>query len=282
MTLPAAVRILILVSLVSIPVISSAGPVLPVIPIPVSAQTGCGSHGVNMLAPQSGTFLARCGTTSFRGPYGSFVGSGSGYVALGQTTAVIFAAAKMRGFPDDPMGSFGGADAYGGGSALLVFEVAALAPPPAPVDSVPVVFWTSLEADLDGLGAGATAQVRLDGTTIFSRFLNWFTWEPYTEEIRTLGVTPSYLHVIQKALRCEAGVNLTTDPFASCSASLDPVLSFDQAAFDAQMGDATFDLEDYFEIHVQEELAGVPEPGDATLLGALLLGMWARRRSVRA
>jgi hypothetical protein len=66
---------------------------------------------------------------------------------------------------------------------------------------------------------------------------------------------------------------------AHCSKTADPVLGFDQAAFDASQGADTFALADHFGLQVSEGVA--PEPrGDALCLGAiasLAVAAWTRR-----
>jgi hypothetical protein len=74
---------------------------------------------------------------------------------------------------------------------------------------------------------------------------------------------------------------------ADCSASADPFVSFDQAAFDSQMGDKTFNLSDAFQIVMSpglEPTGGVPEPASWALMiaGFGLTGAILRRRPALA
>lgn len=57
----------------------------------------------------------------------------------------------------------------------------------------------------------------------------------------------------------------------SVSIAVDPIFSFDQEAFDAQMGASTFPLEDYFEFQFSPNL--IPEPPPTALLAAALLAL---------
>jgi len=73
-----------------------------------------------------------------------------------------------------------------------------------------------------------------------------------------------------------------------CSASADPFVAFDQAAFDAQMGDKTFNLSEAFRIVTSSGLdptvSGVPEPASWALMitGFGLAGAMLRRRRAQA
>ena len=69
----------------------------------------------------------------------------------------------------------------------------------------------------------------------------------------------------------------------TCSASADPFVGFDQAAFDAQMGANTFNLSETFRIVTSaglEPTGGVPEPASWALMiaGVGLAGAAVRRR----
>jgi hypothetical protein len=68
---------------------------------------------------------------------------------------------------------------------------------------------------------------------------------------------------------------------AACSAVVDPVLGFDQAAFDAQMGADTFPLAHNYEFVFSENVtAPIPEPRTYAMMlaGLMPIGWMARRR----
>lgn len=66
---------------------------------------------------------------------------------------------------------------------------------------------------------------------------------------------------------------------AECTAQVDPHIRFDQAAFDLQMGDQTFVLDDYYRFAFSQNLP-VPEPAALLLMGAGLgaVALVVRRR----
>ncbi len=65
----------------------------------------------------------------------------------------------------------------------------------------------------------------------------------------------------------------------NCFAQVDPFISFDQAAFDALMGENTFRLDEYYSFVYSENLP-IPEPGPYAMMlaGLGLVGFAARRR----
>lgn len=73
---------------------------------------------------------------------------------------------------------------------------------------------------------------------------------------------------------------------AQCSAWVDPMFSFDQAVFDAQMGSDTFALADYYRLVFSENVptappSPMPLPSSMALAGAGLLGLVLSRRRRR-
>lgn len=70
------------------------------------------------------------------------------------------------------------------------------------------------------------------------------------------------------------------------SATVDPTLAFDQAAFDleaASLGMTSFTLSDYYSFDVSPNVTSIPVPGTILLMGSGLLGLvgfgWHRRKS---
>lgn len=84
---------------------------------------------------------------------------------------------------------------------------------------------------------------------------------------------------VQVAAACStASLGSATGTSASCSAWVDPLFAFDQAAFDQQMGNDTFALNEYYQFVYSPN---VPVPAAAWLLGSGLLGLIgvARRKA---
>jgi hypothetical protein len=79
---------------------------------------------------------------------------------------------------------------------------------------------------------------------------------------------------------CEVRASIDFKTEAGCGAYADPVISFDQEAFDAIMGEDTFNLDEYYQFEFSP--AEVPLPNSAWLLCSGLLGFSAisRRKKV--
>lgn len=103
---------------------------------------------------------------------------------------------------------------------------------------------------------------------------------------KQLSLYPLYTYGVIVSAACSmwAGpVGQDAAASAKCGAVVDPSLSFDQAAFDTQMGSNTFQLNDYYRFVLSENVALVPEPPTAWLLLSSLSLLWlvGRRRSRR-
>ncbi len=66
---------------------------------------------------------------------------------------------------------------------------------------------------------------------------------------------------------------------AECGASVDPILRFDQAAFDAEYGAESFPLDEYYILDISENVVPLPAAGWLMATGfATLIGRGVRRR----
>jgi len=89
---------------------------------------------------------------------------------------------------------------------------------------------------------------------------------------------------IDLSTECQLSADAVGNASGTCTATADPVVGFDQAAFDAAMGPSTYKLSDYWQINLSSNLpAAVPLPNPLLLLGmgfgVLMLG-YGRRRGV--
>jgi hypothetical protein len=104
---------------------------------------------------------------------------------------------------------------------------------------------------------------------------------------RSLRLYPLYTYgvIVSTACYMWAGpVGQNAAASAGCGAFVDPLLSFDQAAFDDLMGSATFPLSDYYRFVFSENVGSVvPIPATAWLLvgGLGVLGLLRRRRATQ-
>ncbi len=193
---------------------------------------------------------------------------------LPDTALIRFNAFAAGSAVDDISG--GGTGMVAGGFAQYLFGFLAIAPTPHPIDKVPLDVTVSATFKVEG-GAYGMLSVTLDGDSLLAERVSRGQGTRY--ELATLWFEPLSLHLISKGGSCTASVNLPYVDNGSCEMTIDPVLSFDQAAFDALMGSSTFALDEYFAIRLSESLAPVPEPSVVSLMlaGIALLGLHRRK-----
>jgi hypothetical protein len=71
---------------------------------------------------------------------------------------------------------------------------------------------------------------------------------------------------------------VTQTDASKCSAAVDPVLRFDQAAFDERYGAESFALDEYYALEISENVVPLPAAGWLSLTAVAALAVRARRR----
>jgi len=256
--------------------------VTPALPTLATARASCGLSAPGVTGHAQSGAWADCSSITVAGelygePY-SFYGDATGSARLGRLTMTMTARVSgSMNFLGDGFVAQGMSASAGG---FMYFDVVETSPAPFVAD-IPVEIVVLANASVQG-NAGAALQVRLDNTTLLNRSFSGLM-QPGLVTL-TLPWTPLFslasgVHSISKAASCVIVVDSVNSPTADCSAQVDPILSLDQAAFDAAWGDASFRLDDHYAIRVSANLAPIPEPAAGALLAAGLgLLAWARRK----
>lgn len=110
------------------------------------------------------------------------------------------------------------------------------------------------------------------------------------DESKSLDLLLTGLYTVTTSASCYSWVapigGQSNGAAAACSAWVDPMFSFDQAAFDARMGSNTFALADHYRLVFSENVPTAPPnpmplPSSMALAGAGLLGLVLSRRRKR-
>lgn len=307
----AALAVLSLSALLAGPV--AAGP----IPLPSGGATFTGFQVVS--GPGSGVSID-AGCTKVFNPIGSSSCNGQVFYANGPLGPGLHVTGSADGAGTVSGGSAGnapvvtshlvvsGGDDTSGAKGNRVNTVASyfvsmvqIATPPTPTTTVPLSFTdagsvTGFTTSNERVGGEASTglhsfsgTLRVDGGSSSAFFDGVVAFSFDGSMSKSYGKTHSVDFVLASDpvaeidLLTECTFNSQDVGFGSglCNATADPVVGFDQAAFDALMGVNTFHLEDFFRIDISPGFGAeppspsVPEPG---MLALVVTGLAALRR----
>jgi len=148
------------------------------------------------------------------------------------------------------------------------------AAPPVAIDTVPVFSFVYGEADFAGNSIGS-ASLTLNGPGYDNSVLA-LAPPPVGGRI-SADIEPDEIYTINIAASCFS-VSATQGDVSHCIAVMDPYIFFDQAALNAQLGEDSFKLSDYYSIELSSI---VPIPASWVLFASALgwLGLVGRRGS---
>jgi hypothetical protein len=99
-------------------------------------------------------------------------------------------------------------------------------------------------------------------------------WHAFLPALLPVGATAHVMLDVGTYIRTENG-------YMATSATIDPIVEFDQATFDSAMGSSTFLLADYYRFDVSPNVPAIPEPPAMLLIGPGLLGLARLRKQLR-
>lgn len=212
---------------------------------------------------------------------------GSGQQGVGTAEVEV----RTQVFPGSAQSGNAGADAQ----AILEYYMGIVVgkPPPIPQGSyIPI----KLEGQYGGYGFGLNSwgvNIRLTDWDTLNWLLDKYLpetntgWPPYDPNnpqmpianytLETL-IPDSAVYQIHIEAWCQATASIKLANVAGCGAYVDPIISFDQEAFDELMGENTFNLEEYYHL----EFSPVPVPPAIWLIGSGLIGLIGIARRKRA
>ena len=149
--------------------------------------------------------------------------------------------------------------------------------PPVLTPTIPVQTFVSAEVDLFGDSIGS-ASLTLTGPGYESGSVLAIAPPNLVSSRITADIVPDEVYLIEMTASCYSVASIGAT-VGHCLAIIDPLVFFDQAAFDAELGASSFNLADYYSIEVSSV---VPVPASVWLFGSGLIGLIgiARRKQV--
>ena len=147
--------------------------------------------------------------------------------------------------------SFGPAFSVSATSTIVgQLRVTQTAPPPVPTDIVDLAVFTSGEVWPFGASAGS-ARLSLDGPLHTNTTL--VLAPPNFDNRRvSAAIVPDGIYAFTMRVSCQTD---PSPPASTFSGYLDPLVTFDQAAFNARMGPESYPLANYFELELSPNIA---------------------------
>jgi hypothetical protein len=256
------------------------------LPPPISSGgVGCGTtadSNWDNVGPIAGSFSLNCdrsGVSTWPPPGGrwqSVAGAVTGYVVSEDGAATGIADASASVLVEGTLRD----SAEAGASASIHYQVAfeALAAPPFAPPKIAILYTASGEASVSGADSwffyiGSTLGVDNFPYAQFQRQSVQGAVSASFSGSATLWVAPSAVADAHVYAICN--LTRTSPGSGDCQANADPVISFDQAAFDALYGADTFDLASAYRIAFSP---AVPEAATAWMWLSGLAGLLAARR----
>jgi hypothetical protein len=242
------------------------------------AQAGCTIFGANRtISPVGNTASTTQTITTTSCDLSAGLSDGQSLLATGTALATLSEPGLSAGPTADAYGTASASGYnpkvtpnYPGAQASLTVESAVSfstsinmfrSIPSNPVDGIPVqLTWTGETTGTGDWSAQIGAAIDGNGYSYSPGVLS-YTAEP----------GEAFSSILMATCSADAIQNQTSE----CQAIADPVFTFDQATFNAEMGASTFPLDEYYDFEYSPNLAPAPTPEPSTLilLGTGLLGL---------
>jgi len=157
--------------------------------------------------------------------------------------------------------------------------------------TLPIYFEAHAQGYGSGLYGSGTPFASVILASQYAGPLHWYTSDYPSnsfDKSTTIWLSPGEVASVNLGANCYVnafgGWDDSTNPrtpitgVGNCSTQVDPVIRFDQAAFDALYGANSFTLTDHYRLQFSENVNAVPLPPAVWLLGSGLLGLIAVAR----